>query len=334
MLARTRLAHTEHDRLARAGAGCRLLVFGFWTGALPKVSRLHFITVADALPPESRYVLFTDQASISGEMEALLDSRGIEVIEFDLMSLLKELGAGSLVRRTPLSPLWPLVQRLARRPDYRRFLSWCGHRRERAFTPRANLLLGGPPVSGVVLSNYARAAISTVVPQHTLYCDIDFAFPRSLDWIFRHRSFVYRWEQRGYANSALMSVTADSPIKSGALMDRLVREGAGRSWILVDDRNCTDCGLDVLPCDRLDPLWSPHGPHGPAYDGFFERSQDAAAELAFLKQHYDAIHWHNKWKETPEPGSPYALWLNELEGGNGAAARRRGEPDATAPSRR
>ncbi len=324
MLAANRLALTEHDRLARAGAGCRLLVFGFWTGALPEISRLHFITVAKALPPESRYVLFTDQAAISVEMAALLDSNGIEVIEFDLIRLLKELGAGELVRRTPLSFLWPVVDRLARGRRFRWLFSWCGHRRGRAFTPRANFLLGGPPMTGVILSNYARAAISTIVPEHTLYCDIDVAFPRSLDWIFRHGSFVYRWQRFAYANSALMSATADLPIKRGALMERLVQEGAGRSWILVDERNCAACGLDILPCDRLDPRWSPHGPYGPDYGDFFKCSPSSAAELAFLKEHYDAIHWHNKWQETPDPGSPYALWLSELVG----------QPTATAPARR
>src|SRR6185295_13342871 len=216
-----RLAPTERDRLARAGAGCRLLVFGFWTGALPEISRLHFITAAKALPPESRYVLFTHEAAISESMRMLLERYGIEIIEFDLMQLLKELGAGALIRETPFSALWPLAHRLAARPHFTRLFSWCGHRRSRRFTARANFLLGGPPIGGVILSNYARAAISTIVPEHTLYCDIDFAFPRSLDWIFPHGSFVYRWQRFAYANSALMSAAADSPIKRGALMERL-----------------------------------------------------------------------------------------------------------------
>lgn len=42
--------------------------------------------------------------------------------------------------------------------------------------------------------------------------------------------------------------------------------------------------------------------------------------FAFLKDRFDAIHWHNKWNTIPETGSPYDLWLRELSGDLDAAA--------------
>ena len=306
-------AHSERDRLARLGEGCRLLVFGFWTGELPTLARLHFLTIARALPPESRYVLLTYKATISDEMRALLAASGIAIVPFDLPLLMTEVGAAKLLRTTPLSRFWGTAQRIAARPAFARLLAWCGHVHRHGFTPRANFLLGGPPATAVVLSNYVRVAISGIVPIHTLYCDLDFAFPRSLDWIFQHRSFAYRWAQRPHANNALISARPDSPIKRGALLDVLLDEGAGRSWILLSEPNCRTCGLEILPCDRLDPLWSKTGPRGPYHRGFFRDGDNAASDLAFLKERFDAIHWHNRWQATPDPGSPYRLWLNELE---------------------
>ena len=78
--------------------------------------------------------------------------------------------------------------------------------------------------------------------------------------------------------------------------DRLARLGEGY-------------GLLVL----LDPLWSKTGPRGPNYREFLGGGANAASDLAFLKERFDAIHWHNEWQATPDPGSPYRLWLNELE---------------------
>jgi len=315
-------AQSERERIARVGGGCRLLVFGFWTGILPELSRLHFLTVAEALPPDSRYVLFVHQAVVSAEMRALLQARGIEIVEFDLVRLLIELRAGALVRQTLFSRYWPLVHDLGRRRRYARLLSWCGYRRGvPRFTAKANLLLGGPPASGQILANYARVAISTIVPQHTLYTDVDIAFPRALDWVFRYGSFVYRWDRERYANNALISSRADSPVKHGALLELLVQAGAGRSWILYSERNCRKAGLEILPCDRLDPLWSEAKLHGRNFDRFFVRTDTSHEELAALKDRFDAIHWHNRWQETPERGSPCDLWLSEVEGATPARSR-------------
>ena len=305
---------TERDRISRAGSGCRLLIFGFWTHKWSDVARLHFLTLAKARPAGSRCVLFTYKAAIPDQARDFLQRCGIEVIPFSLLRLMRECGAGTMTRRTPFSRYWGLVERLARLPHGARLLSCFGYARGRAFAPRANFVLGGPPINAAKLSDYARLVISSIVPEHTLYADIDFAFTRPLDWIFEHRSFVYRWERRQYANTALMSVTADSPIKRGLLLEFLVRLGTVRHWVLCTDAVCHACGLEVLPCDRLDPLWSEIGPHGPRYRGFFERSESSAEELTFLKDHFDAVHWHNKWNRPPDPGSPYDLWLRELSG--------------------
>jgi len=305
---------TERDRISRTGSGCRLLIFGFWTRKWSDIARLHFLTVAKARPAGSRYVLFTYKAIIPRRARDFLESCGIEVVPFDLMRLMRETGAGIMTRRTPLTRCWGLVQWLARRPRIAPSLSRFGYGQGRAFAPRANFLFGGPPARPAQLSDYARLVISSIVPEHTLYVDLDFAFPRPLDWIFEHRSFVYRWERHRFANNALMSVTADSPIKRGLLIDFLVRFGTVRHRVLFADAVCDACGLEVLSCDRLDPLWSEIGPHGPRYRGFFNRSESSAEELAFLRHHFDAIHWHNKWGHTPDPGSPYDLWLRELSG--------------------
>lgn len=308
---------SECDRIARLGASHRLLVFSFWTGDLPGLSRLHFLTVAKALPPGSRYVLFAYDARISNSMLALLSRCGVDVVAFDLPQLMRENGVEHLLRQTPLSGWWGSVQRLARRRGLR-ILSWLGftwlghYHSVRGFTPRYNIFLGSPPPGAAMLSDYARVLISSIIASHTLYTDIDVAFTRSLNWISEHRSFVYRWERWGFANSALMSVTDDSPVKKGALVNLLKRAGTGKPWIVFSEQNCHKCRIKILPCDRLDPLWSRTRPSGPQFSEFFTRNDDSEQELLLLKNEFDAIHWHNRWSTIPDTGSPYDLWLTEM----------------------
>jgi hypothetical protein len=270
---------SERDRIAQLGAGRRLLVFGFWTGKLPEVARLHFLSVARSLPADSRYVLFTVDTVMTPGMADLLDACGIAVVELDFPRLMAESGLADLLRTTMLSRYWPVLEHLAKQSGWAARLPWFFHAISKRVTPRANFLLGGPPLSGVLMSDYVRVLVSSIVPGHTFYTDIDVAFPRPLDWIFGHRSFVYRWETFSYANSAMMSVTAGSDIKNGALLRLLARTGSVRPWVLFTETNCRACGLDILPCDRLDPRWSPIGPNGPQYAAFFERDETSAADL-------------------------------------------------------
>jgi hypothetical protein len=202
---------SESSRIAKLASGHRLLAFSYWTGELPEISRLHFLTVAKALPPESQYILFVEKASLLSSMFGLLGCR-VYLMTIDLPQLIQENGLGNLLRRTVFTPQWPWVRRVLKDRARLTKLFRLGHYHPTMhFTPRYNLLLGGPPATGVRLSNYVRVLISSLMPTHTLYMDIDFALPRSLDWIYRHGSFVYDWERRGFANSALMSVREDSP---------------------------------------------------------------------------------------------------------------------------
>jgi hypothetical protein len=269
------------------------------------------LTVAKALPPGSRYVLFVHKATITRKMLELLGQCMVDVVAIDLPQLMHELGIGKLLRQTPLSTKWRFVRRVLKERPRLAKLSGLGHYHPvMRFTPRYNMILGGPPATGVGLSDDVRVLVSSLVKSHSLYMDIDFAFPRSLDWIYQHGSFVYDWEHRGFANSALMSVRADSPIKTGALIEMLKREGTSKPWILFSQENCRACGLEILSCDRLDPEWS-KTKRGKVNE-FFTRRDDSEETFRVLRREFDAVHWHNRWKVVPDPGSPYDLWLREL----------------------
>ena len=165
-------------------------------------------------------------------------------------------------------------------------------------------------MTGVGLSDYVRVLISSLLKCDTLNMDIDFAFSRPLDWIRQQQSFVYRWERRRFANSALMFVKKDSPIKRGILLGLLRREGTANPWVLFSEDNCRSCSLEILSCDRLDPRWSKTHPMGPSF--LFIRTPDSRSMLRSLQTEFDAIHWHNHWDDIPEIGSPYELWIREL----------------------
>jgi hypothetical protein len=299
----------ESERIASLHAGSRLLVFGFWTGKLPEISRLHFLTVSRALPPGSRYVLLVDEGEIPTSLLNLLSECRVDIVNINLRKLLCEVGLAKLHRQTRLSRKWKLARK------YPRISSWLrlAHYDPRVgFDPRFNFLLGGPPEHPVMNSDYARVVVSSIVPVDSLYVDIDFAFTRSLGWILQHDSFIYRWERLSYGNSALMFVRKESPIKHGILIEILSREGTAKCRVLLQERNCQACGLNLLSCDRLDPLWSETNPSEPNFDEFFRCDHDSAERLRALQSEFDAVHWHNRWKETAEPGSPYDLWVREL----------------------
>jgi hypothetical protein len=182
-------------------------------------------------------------------------------------------------------------------------------------SPRAtNRLLGAPPLNGVLISNYVRVLVSSLVAGPTLYTDIDFAFSRPLDWVFEKRSFVYRWEHHRFGNAALLFATRDSPIKNGHLLRLVERLGSGRSFIVFSDENCRALGIDILPCDRLDPLWSMRGSF--VLSDFFVAGARSPHLMARFREEFDAVHWHNQWKVQPERGSPYDLWMREVASGN------------------
>ena len=108
------IVNNHSSRIASVACGYRLLVFGFWTGELPEVSQLHFLTIAQTLPSRVGYVLFTYKALISGKMLTLLSRCGVEVVTLDLPQLMQEQGLKKLLRKTPLSSGWGLVRRIAK----------------------------------------------------------------------------------------------------------------------------------------------------------------------------------------------------------------------------
>src|ERR1044071_4856400 len=145
---------SHRDRIAQLGAGKRLLVFGFWTGELPEVARLHFLSVARSMPPDSCYVLFTVDAGITPAMADLLDACRITVVELDFPQLMAECGVAGLLRKTMLSRHWPLLERLATRYGLAARLPWLFHTMPKRVTPRANFLMGGPPLFKILMSDY------------------------------------------------------------------------------------------------------------------------------------------------------------------------------------
>jgi hypothetical protein len=306
---------SECSRIAELASGYRLLVFSFWTGKLPEISRIHFLTMARALPEDSRYVLFVDKATLSSSMLELLGRCKVDVVAIELPQLLLETGLGKFASKTPLSAKWGSVWRALGDHKHLTKFSRLGHYHPTfRFVPRYNILLGSPPVDATTSANYLRVVVSSIVQTDTLYTDVDFAFSRPLDWIYKHQSFVYSWERRPFANNALMSVRKESPIKTGALIDLLKREGTARSYILFSEANCRACDLEILSCDRLDPRWSATTPMGPRF--FFIGNDQSQETLRILRTEFDAIHWHNRWDEVPDSGSPCDLWLRELMAGD------------------
>ena len=300
-------SHSFDHKELQLGAGNRAVMFSFWTGALPESARLHFLTATKYLPHWSRYVLFTYNAAITRSAADEMKKLGIILHEIDFPQLLKQAGLSGRWLRRDLQRIIHKFPKLLR-PQL-------GHDHPvMGFSPRFNLLFGWPMYDAAMVSNYARVILSSILPLQTIYTDIDFAFTRALEWAFTKGSFVYRWEQYAFANSALLAVEDSCSIKRGRLLETLRKEGTPSPWILFSEKNCRECGLEILPCDRLDPMWSVTNPSSRNFREFIECHDNSRETLVDLQRNFDAIHWHGKrkWAASPQRGSPYDLWITEL----------------------
>ena len=294
-----------------------VVFFGYWSGVLPPVSQLHFRSFL-AQHPGSIYELWLDEDTWSRieapELQWLKSHPRIRIRPFSLNALVER----HIDPRPVKDRGWEGLRRVAYAvhrkiaPAWSRHKAW-DHAQFGLTYMHSSRLFPGFERDLTYRGDMARFLVPLVhYTQPSLYCDLDICFTSDLTRLCEAAGFVYRWENFGFANNAI--VYMPNATWSAALARKANAIETFRPWILLSDDHCAELGLTVHPARLFDPLWDPasllYGDTGK----FFGPRENLALDLhALATERHLAIHWHNNWKTVPAPTSIYAGLLKACE---------------------
>ena len=293
--------------------------FGYWSGQLPPVSQLHFRSFL-AHHPESIYELWLDEDTGSAidapELQWLKSHPRIRIRPFSLNGLV----AQHVDPRPAFGrQRWDWLRRLGYAvhrkigPSWSRRKAW-DHEQFGLTYMHSSMLFLGFERDLTYRGDMARFLVPLChYPQASLYCDLDICFMSDLTQICESSGFVYRWENFGFANNAIVYMPSAS--WSAALARKANAIETFRPWILLSDAHCAELGLTIHPAPRFDPLWDPASLLYGDTTRFFGPRENLALDMhALSTERHLAIHWHNNWKTVPAPNSIYSGLLKACEG--------------------
>jgi hypothetical protein len=289
--------------------------FGYWSGELPRVTELHFRSFVHR-HPHSRYELWLDDDHGStiraDELQWITHHPQIEVRRFSLDRLIEK----HVSDRRPVADFdrHALLRRLGRAihrkaaPRWTRQRCW-EHELFGLTYKHSSRLFDGFSRNKAYRGDLARCLVPLEhYDSPCLYVDLDVCFMASLLPLCHERGFTYRWEDFGFANSAILYLP--DAASSRALLELGRQLECFLPWILFTESNCAALGLTIHPTRWFDPLWDTHSMlHGDPGKFFAPRADLDAALRGFVAEGHLAVHWHNHWKTVPAPDSLYAALL-------------------------
>jgi hypothetical protein len=296
------------------------VVVSYWSGNLPEVSHLHFISFR-VLNPGKRYILYLEQdlgyeGSVSKDMEKRLKKLGIEVASVRLSLLMQEMKIPKF-SSWGSSTFFKVARELSRKSAP---LLWRLGIKKGLFESEVMGLTQshGFPFSGYSSNLPYRADLfrSLIHAKHEgcnfLYVDIDICFITSIDFSNHPQGAIAQWGTATFGNSAYLML----PISAGGAKSRilaLLRSGlSALPWILYNRERVADFGLNIIDCSKIDPAWSPDSVIYQNSSMFFENGSHVDAFLVEINEKCVGVHWHNQWQKTPEVGSPYERLLSKF----------------------
>lgn len=297
------------------------VVVSYWSGNLPEVSFLHFISFR-VKNPSKRYILYLEkdlgyEGVVFGNMEERLKLLNIEVVGVYLSVLMKEMG---IPKFSPWnnSSTFRFARKLSRNSVT---LLWnLGIRRGLFKSEIMGLTQShGYPFSGYSTNLPYRADLfrSLIHAKHSdynfLYVDIDICFIQNIDFSNCPKGAIAQWGTDNFGNSAYLML----PISAGDAKSKilcLLRSGVSAlPWILYNHERVLDYGLEIIDCAFIDPAWSPNSVIYQNSSLFFENGPHVDNFLNEVSERCIGVHWHNQWNRTPEIGSPYERLLRKFQ---------------------
>jgi hypothetical protein len=298
----------------------RDVVVSYWSGNLPEVSYLHFLSFR-VLNPGKRYILYLEQdlgygGSVSKDMRKRLKKLGIEVASVHLSLLMKEMGI-------PKFSTWgnSIFFRLARELSRKSVpILWRLGIKKGLFESDVMGFTQSHsyPFSGYSANLPYRADLfrSLIHAKHSdcnfLYVDIDICFITSIEFSDHPQGAIAQWGTDTFGNSAYLMLPISAERAKLRILS-LLRSGlSALPWILYNRERVADFGLKIIDCSNIDPAWSPNSVIYQNSQMFFENGNHVDAFLDEINEKCVGVYWHNQWRKTPEVGSPYERLMRKF----------------------
>ena len=295
------------------------VVVSYWSGELPEVTRLHFLSFR-RLNPDTKYVLFLEsdasfEGSISELMRLMLKELEIEVRHVALTDLMasqkipqfsrfKNSFSYSLGRKF-LRKLYPIIFKFNLCRNSIHYSELMGFTAGHSF-----------PLTGYVFDLAYRADLfrSLVHQLFTkddfLYIDLDVCFMKPIDFECASDGLCAQWGTADSGNSAYLLLPKGSSARE--LIARDLKSGmSALPWILYNSQQLARFGILMLPTKVFDPAWDPSSVIVGRSDLFFRSGFHVETFLNEVNRDCICVHWHNQWMESPDPESPYDCLLRE-----------------------
>lgn len=295
------------------------VVVSYWSGELPEVTRLHFISFR-RLNPDVKYVLFLEndlgfEGSTPELMRLLLQELEIEVRHVALSDLMvaQEIPPFSKFKnsfsyflgRKFLRKLYPIIFRFRLCRNAIHYSELMGFTAGHSF-----------PLTGYVFDLAYRADLfrSLVHKLFTkddfLYTDLDVCFIKPISFECTSGGLCAQWGTADSGNSAYLLLPKCSSARE--LIARDLRSGmSALPWILYNSQQLAKFGISMLPIKVFDPAWDPSSVIAGRSDLFFRSGFHVETFLNEINHECICVHWHNQWKESPDSESPYDRLLRE-----------------------
>lgn len=289
------------------------VVVSYWSGDLPEVTKLHFISFRK-LNPDVKYVLHLErdsgfEGSLSKPMVDLLHELKIEISSVSLASLMELQGVArfSKFRR---DKLFTMSRKIFRRmyPVFYRFP--CTKRR--IFHSKLMGFTAGHtfPLTGYVSDLAYRADLFRSLAHQLfqgsdyLYIDLDVCFIKPLKFESSSAGYCAQWGTDDSGNSAYLMLPQNSPARQMILND-LQSGFSALPWVLYSSEQLGRYGISMLPNKVFDPAWDPDSVIHERSDLFFRSGSHVSTFINEIMFDCICVHWHNQWNEIPDLDSPY-----------------------------
>ena len=304
------------------------VVVSYWSGKLPEITFLHFLSVR-TLNPDLRYVLYLEcdpnfVGSTGPDLDARLRSLGIEIKRVSLNELLLKSGVPRFSKwreirsyrlfRKVIRRLIPVISALLPKAstykiDKSDLLNWVvshnfpfsGYSHDRAY--RSDLF------RSLIFQEYSDCDY--------LYLDLDICLIRKLEFNSFPDGAIAPWGTSKSGNSAYLLLPRSALSAKAKILKSLQAGHSALPWVLYSETRIRDYNLHLHESREIDPAWSVESVIHADTTLFFRSGDHVSKFISEVDDNCIGVHWHNQWSVIPENGSPYEIlkdrFLNLIE---------------------
>ena len=301
----------------------REIVVSYWSGPLPEICYLHFLSFRKH-NPEMEYVLYLEEEiNLEGSVSDILMEKllllDVKIEKIQLSKIMLELSVpgfsmwldNSFFRfaRRIVRKLTPLFYKLGLRKGI-------FHSEVMGITLSHRFPFTGYSKNLPYRADLFRSLIHRKYTENNfLYVDIDICFTAPIDFLRYPQGAIAQWGTANFGNSAFLMLSNSADSARDLILQYLVDGVSALPWILYNQERIAKYQLIIIDNKYIDQAWSPKSIIYQDSSLFFKMGPHVDGFLDEVLSDSIGIHWHNQWKITPDAGSPYQRLVDTYERG-------------------